>query len=157
MRETAVERLLKHHLIRRIIAAETLDWLKTPSIRVAAGTVSAATSLLEPVARRLALVSRQVSSQVSSQVSEANCKIDHLTVRLADGEAPSDVTILRSFPGVGRIVLATLLAEAQDALHQEDRHALRRLSGVARITKRSGNSKIVLMRRASQVCPRNAV
>ncbi|WP_373562082.1 transposase, partial [Sphingobium sp. IP1] len=41
------------------------------------------------------------------------------------------MTILRSLPGVGRIVLATLLAEASDALQRRDYHALRCLSGVA--------------------------
>ena len=157
VRETTVERLLKRHRIRRITAAEALERLKAPSIPVAAGTVSAATGHLEAVARRLALVNRQIS--------EANCKIDRLTARLAGGEERAegqreeqrDVTILRSLPGVGRIVLATLLAEAQDALHRRDYHALRCLSGVAPITKRSGKSKIVLMRQAAHVRLRNAV
>jgi transposase len=91
--------------------------------------------------------------------------IDRLTEQLAGGEDDAegqrekqrDVTILRSLPGVGRIVLATLLAEAQDALQRRDYHALRCLSGVAPITKRSGKSKIVLMRQAAHVRLRNAV
>jgi hypothetical protein len=41
-------------------------------------------------------------------------------------EEQRDVTILRSLPGVGRIVLATLVAEAQDALQRRNYHALRR-------------------------------
>lgn len=61
------------------------------------------------------------------------------------------MTILRSLPGVGRIVLATLLAEASDALQRRDYHALRCLSGVAPITKRSGKIRVVLMRQASHV------
>jgi transposase len=67
------------------------------------------------------------------------------------------VTILRSLPGVGRIVLATLLAEASDALQRRDYHALRCLSGVAPITKRSGKTRIVLMRQAVHVRLRNSV
>jgi len=157
VREATVERLLKRHRVRRITAAEALERLKAPSISVAAGTVSAATGHLEAVARRLALVNRQIS--------DANTKIDRLTERLAGGEEAAegqkeeqrDVTILRSLPGVGRIVLATLLAEAQDALQRRDYHALRCLSGVAPITKRSGKSKIVLMRQAAHVRLRNAV
>ena len=70
---------------------------------------------------------------------------------------PCDVTILRSLPAVGRIVLATLLAEASDALHRRDYHALRCLSGVAPITKRSGKSRIVIMRQAVHVRLRNSV
>jgi transposase len=134
-----------------------LERLKAPSVLVACGTVSAATGHLEAVARRVALVNRQIS--------EANSKIDRLTEQLAGGEDDAegqreeqrDVTILRSLPGVGRIVLATLLAEAQDALQRRDYHALRCLSGVAPITKRSGKSKIVLMRQAAHVRLRNAV
>ena len=49
-----------------------------------------------------------------------------------------DVTILRSLPGVGRIVLATLLGEAAEPLRKRDYHALRTLSGVAPVTRRSG-------------------
>ncbi|WP_265518714.1 transposase [Nitratireductor luteus] len=48
--------------------------------------------------------------------------------------------ILASLPGVGRIVLATLLAEAFDALQRRDYAALRSLAGVAPVTKRSGKS-----------------
>jgi len=52
---------------------------------------------------------------VNRQIGEANDRIDRLTERLADGEEKAegqldeqrDVTILRSLPGVGRIVLAT--------------------------------------------------
>lgn len=59
--------------------------------------------------------------------------------------------------GVGRVVLATLLAEAPDALQRRDYHALRCLSGVALITKHSGKSRIVLMRQAVHVRLRNSV
>jgi transposase len=49
------------------------------------------------------------------------------------GQSPEqrDVTILRSLPEVGRIVLATLLAEACEPLRARDYHALRSLCGVA--------------------------
>src|SRR5208282_4221598 len=58
------------------------------------------------------------------------------------------VEILASLPGVGRIVLATLLAEAWDALLRRDYAALRSLTGVAPVTKRSGKSSIVIRRQA---------
>jgi transposase len=60
-------------------------------------------------------------------------------------------------PGVGRIVLATLLAEAFEAVQRRDDQALRCLAGVAPVTKRSGKSRIVLMRQAAHVRLRNAV
>ncbi|WP_164924725.1 transposase [Sinorhizobium fredii] len=56
--------------------------------------------------------------------------------------------ILASLPGVGRVVLATLLAEAFDALQRRDDAALRSLTGVAPVTKRSGKSCIVVRRQA---------
>ncbi len=97
--------------------------------------------------------------------SGAVIKLGELVMILDDGEEIAkgqldeqrDVTILRSLPGVGRSVLATLLAEATDALRRLDYHALRCLSGVAPVTKRSGKSKIVLMRQAAHVRLRNAV
>ena len=57
--------------------------------------------------------------------------------------------ILSSLPGVGRIVLATLLAEAHDPLRRRDHQALRCLAGVAPVTKRSGKSLIVVRRLAA--------
>lgn len=68
-----------------------------------------------------------------------------------------DLVFARSLPGVGRIVLATLLAEASDALQSRDYNALQCLSGVAPITKRSGKSRIVIMRQAVHVRLRNSV
>jgi transposase len=68
-----------------------------------------------------------------------------------------DAAILASMPGNGRIVLATLLAEAWDALQRRDYHALRALCGVAPITKRSGKSRIVIRRLACHPRLRNAV
>jgi transposase len=59
-----------------------------------------------------------------------------------------DAEILASLPGVGRIVLATLLAEAFDALQRRDYAALRSLTGVAPVTKSSGKSRIVIRRQA---------
>ena len=70
---------------------------------------------------------------------------------------PCDAAILRSLPGVGTIVLATLLTEAGDPLARRDHAALRTLSGVAPVTKRSGKTCIVVMRYAAQVRLRQAV
>jgi transposase len=58
---------------------------------------------------------------------------------------------------VGRIVLATLLAEAWEALQRRDYAALRSLTGVAPVTKRSGKSLIVIRRQARHPRLANAV
>ena len=157
VREATIAKLLKRYRIRRITAGQILEKLQVTAIPVAPGTINAATGHLEAIAMRLDLVNRQIIN--------ADARIDHLTGQLAASESTDagqqneqrDVTILRSLPGVGRIVLATLLAEASDALHRRDYHALRCLSGVAPITKRSGKSRIVIMRQAVHVRLRNGV
>lgn len=149
VREATVARLLQRHRIRRFDAAGLLERLHAPALVVAQGTTAAATAHIKAVAQRLALVNRQLR--------EAHARLDRLTERLAGKGEPEpgqaaeqrDVTILASLPGVGRIVLATLLAEAFDPLQRRDYHALRCLCGVAPVTKRSGKSKIVIRRLAA--------
>jgi len=154
VRESTVAALLKRHRIRRIDAAGALGQLRAPEIAVAAGTTEAATAHIKAVAKRLALVNRQLK--------DAYRQLDRLTAAVAEA-APGqqaeqrDVTILASLPGVGRIVLATLLAEASDPLRRRDYHALRCLCGVAPVTKRSGKTKIVIRRLAAHVRLADAV
>lgn len=148
VRKATVERLLKEHRIRRIDAEEVLRTLRQPAVRVAAGTAEAASAHIRTVAVRLKLVNRQIK--------DANRMLDTLCAKLSEaGESepgqPSkqrDATILRSLPGVGRIVLATLLAEAPEPLAERDYHALRCLCGAAPVTKRSGKLCIVMRRLA---------
>jgi len=67
------------------------------------------------------------------------------------------VKILKSMPGIGRINLAVLLAEASGPLSRRDYQALRTLSGVAPVTKQSGKSRVVVRRYAAHVRLRDAV
>ena len=101
---------------------------------------------------------------VNQQIKQAHRRLDELCDKLAEGreeDAPGqkskqrDVTILRSLPGVGRIVLATLLGEAAEPLRKRDYHALRTLSGVAPVTRRE--RCVVLMRQACHLRLRTAV
>lgn len=156
LRATTLERLLKRYRIRRFDAAQVLACLQRRAIGVAPGTTEAATAHLSLLAKQLDLVNRQIA--------EANARLDRLTERLAatdDSAGPPaeqhDVTILQSSPGVGRIVLATLLAEASHPLQHRDYHALRCLAGAAPVTRRSGKSTLVLMRRAVNARLRNAL
>ncbi len=158
LRESRVTSLLKAHRIRRIEAAEVLRILRQKPLVVASGTVEAATAHITAVAARLKLVNQQIK--------QAHRRLDELADKLAEGreeDAPGqkseqrDVTILRSLPGVGRIVLATLLGEAAEPLRKRDYHALRTLSGVAPVTRRSGKRCVVLMRQACHLRLRTAV
>jgi transposase len=148
VRESTVTSLLKRHRIRRIDAGQVLATLRQPAIAVAAGTVEAATAHIKVLTKQLELVNRQIN--------EAEQQVDRLTDRLAGSEAGEpgqkveqrDVTILRSLPGVGRNVLASLLTEGTEPLQRRDYHSLRCLCGSAPVTKRSGKSKIVTRRLA---------
>jgi len=140
--------LLKAHRIRRFEAADVLRILRQKPLTVAPGTIAAASAHIRILAERLRLVNRQVK--------EANRKLDRLCRKL--GQAPEseagnrpeqrDVAILRSLPGVGRINLAALLTEASEPLKRRDYHALRLMSGVAPVTRRSGKACLVIRRLA---------
>lgn len=147
IRDTTIAKLLKRHRVRRFDAARLLSILRAPPVRVAAGTVEAASAHIATLITRIRLVNRQLK--------QAYQKLDALTARLVPTEEAEpgqtkqhDVEILASLPGVGRIILATLLAEASDALQRRDYAALRSLTGVAPVTKRSGKSCIVVRRYA---------
>jgi transposase len=162
-RETTITRVLKDNRIRRIDAARVLEVLRAQPIRVAAGTTEAAVAHISALIERLRLV--------ESQLRHAYSQLDRLTGALAVPEANSngaetvpgqaieqrDAVILNSLPGVGRITLAALLAEAWDALQRRDYPALRALCGVAPVTKRSGKSRVVVRRHACHPRLGNAV
>lgn len=156
IREATIARLLKRHRIRRFDAAHVLAALRKPPLEVAAGTTEAASAHIDMLVARIRLVNRQLK--------QAHHQLDALTARLITAEEAEpgqtkqhDVEILASLPGVGRIVLATLLAEAFDALQRRDYAALRSLTGVAPVTKRSGKSCIVVRRQACHDRLANAV
>jgi transposase len=151
VREQTVAKLLTSARIQRFNAAEALSVLREKPLTVAPGTTEAAQAHITTIVERLRLVNRQLK--------EAYRRLDRLTDSIA-GEAPEpgqkceqrDVAVLRSLPGVGRIVLATLLAEASQPLAARDYHALRALTGIAPVTRNSGKTSgarsNVRMRRA---------
>ena len=101
---------------------------------------------------------------VNRELRDAEHKLDEMCSAIGRTEMASeersvhrDVAILRSLPGIGRINLATLLSKASGPLSRRDYQALRTLSGVAPVTKRSGKSHLVVMRYASHVRLRNTV
>lgn len=153
VREQTIARLLKQHRIRRTSAPDLLECLRAPAIVVAPGTTEAATAHINSLIRRLAVVNHELRA--------TRTKLDRMIERLAapesneaeggePGQQPEqrDVAILASSPGAGRITIATLLAEAWDALQRRDYHALRCLCGVAPVTRQSGKTKIVVRRLA---------
>jgi transposase len=154
LRRTTLARLLKQHRIRKISAETALDILRAPALTVAAGVTEAAVLHLRSLVTRLRLANREFR--------QADRKLDDLCAALVQTEAPSetarsDAAILASLPGVGKTILATLLTEAPGPLTGRDHKALRTLSGVAPVTKRSGKSCVVVMRHAAHARLRKAV
>jgi transposase len=154
LRETTLARLLKQHRIRKISAETALGILRAPALTVAAGATEAAVLHLCSLIARLRLANREFR--------QADRKLDDLCAALTQTgtpseTAPSDAAILASLPGVGKTTLAILLTEASGPLTGRDDKALRTLSGVAPVTKRSGKSSVVVMCHAAHVRSREAV
>ncbi len=156
VRRSSVERMLKQYRIRRIDVEGVFRILQQPAIKVADGVVEAASIHMRSLIARLQVVNRELN--------DAERKLDELCSAIGEAAAASqectenhDVAILRSLPGIGRINLATLLAEASGPISRRDYQALRTLSGVAPVTKRSGKSHVVVMRYAAHVRLRNTV
>ncbi|NIP72482.1 MAG: IS110 family transposase [Gammaproteobacteria bacterium] len=63
-------------------------------------------------------------------------------------DQPSDVDIVLSVPGIGLHVAACLFSEAGRYLLARDRPGFRNLCGTGPITKSSGKTRLVMMRRA---------
>jgi hypothetical protein len=156
LRKSTVEQLLKQYRIRRVDADTVLRILREPALKVPEGVAAAARVHIRSLSVRLRVVNRELGN--------AERKLDEFCAEIgetgpASGESIErrDVAILKSLPGIGRINLATLLAEASGPLSRRDYQGLRTLSGIAPVTRRSGKSHIVLLRYAAHVRLRRAV
>lgn len=140
--------LLRQYGVRRLKPKQVLEVLNRPTLPVAPATVEGAAAHVRLLVQQLRLVHEQ----------RRNCakQMDKLLKELGALEAggnaePSsytDVAILSSLPGVGTLVLASLLSYASEVIRLRDLRALRALGGVAPVTKKSGKSGYVSMRRA---------
>jgi transposase len=155
LRATTLARLLQRHRIRRVDAERTLGILRQPAIKVADGVTEAAVLHLRSLIARLRLANREFH-QAERKLEELCTSLSE-TASAAKGGGLPDAAILSSLPGVGTVTLATLLTEAAGPIRRRDYMALRTLSGVAPVTKRSGKSCLVVMRYAAQIRLRNAV
>lgn len=140
-------RLLRRHRIRRFSVAELRAVLSVPLLPVAPGVREAAASA---IAIELPVIKALVAQQkVCGREIEA--LLQTMAQPLAESQEQCehrDVTILRSLPGAGRVVVATMLAEAPEALSRRDYRALRAHAGIAPFTHQSGKRASVVMRRA---------
>jgi transposase len=152
-----IEGVLKRHRIRRLTPEEVMAALRVPALKLAPGSAEAASEhalLLLPLLRLIRKQRLNIATRIETlldELTEADPETnDH------GPERPTDVAVLRSLPGVGRVVAATLLAEASQAIADRDYQALRSYAGVAPVTRQSGNKRIVVMRRGCNNRLRNA-
>jgi len=149
----AVARLLAEHRIRRVTADEIVAQLRTPPLFVAPGTVAAVAehiSLLVPRLELLRAQRRHCAGRIERVLKD-------LEMPAEGQEGHRDATIFRSLPGAGRVVVATMLAEASRPLADRDYHALRAQGGVAPVTRQSGKRHAVHMRHACNPRVRQAL
>jgi transposase len=146
---TAVRTLLRTHRIRRWTAEQVVETLHTPSFSTMPGVLEAARVQIDLLIERL----RMIASQRRRCGTQSERLLDQLRTRETGTGEPAehrDIEILESLPGVGRMVTATMLAEAARPLAERDYPTLRACVGTAPVTERSGNRRrpFVKMRRA---------
>jgi len=147
-----VAAVLKVYRLRRLTVETIRETLQSLPVHVAPGTVEAASAHIALLLPRLRLLHDQ-RLKVARQ-------IEALLEELGREEMPGehrDVTILRSLPGVGRVVAATVLAEAAQPLAERDYQTLRAQGGVAPVTRQSGKTISVSMRYGCNPRLRNAL
>jgi transposase len=143
--------LLRRRRIRRFSAEQLHQVLQHP-LALAAGVEQALAEQVILLLPRLRLLQQQQADIVR--------RTERLLKEMAKEEnfpEHRSVEILRSIPGVGRVFTATVLSEATTPLQDRDYHALRILAGAAPVTRQSGKTKLVSMRRACNERLRNAV
>lgn len=146
-------KILRRHRIRRIGAEDVRDALRVEPLHIAPGAAEAARAHIALLLPRL----RIAHEQRKSCAKQLRGLLEQYATEEEDEQGGiSDVAILRSLPGVGPGVCSTLFAEAASLLASRDRAALRALSGLAPVTKRSGKSRVVVMRYGCNTRLRNA-
>lgn len=147
LRRSRLAACLTAHRIRRLTADDVHAALAAPTITVSPGTIAAASAHVALLLPRL----RLVHAQRRTCADALTTLLETLSETPDDdptASTPSDVQIIRSLPGVGLKTVATLLAEAADAISTRNLAALRAHAGIAPVTRSSGTRRVVVMRQA---------
>ncbi len=141
LRRSSIEQLLHRYRIHKWTVDQVRTELQTPPLSVAAGVTEATSTHVALLLPRMELLMAQrklCAKAVQTALDER--------VSAEEGREHRDVEILLSQPGIGRVVAATMLAEASQPLTQRNYHALRILGGVAPVTRQSGKRSAVRRR-----------
>jgi transposase len=151
-----LKQLLSKHRIRRWTAEQLQDVLVTPPLPLAAGSADAISEhalLLLPPLRLLYRQRQDIRDRIETW-------LDGMVAPGREGsefQEHRDVGLLLSLPGVGCLIAANLFTEGSDPLAQRDYFALRAHSGIAPVTKQSGKTKQIMMRRGCRERLRKAL
>lgn len=136
--------ILRRNRIRSVTAEEAKEALAAAPLHVAPGVLEACRKHIGLLLPRLRLVATQ-KLQVEREIETL---LEELTTPEEGKTEHRDALLLQSLPGVGKLVCATMLAEAWEPLAARDYTTLRGLCGAAPVTKRSGKQLNVFMRTA---------
>lgn len=135
--------ILKEHRIRRHDPKAVLSSLRATPLPVAAGVAQACATqirILLPLLRTAESQRRECTKSMTALLQEFQKQGTQ-----TEGNEPQspeqthhDAAILLSLPGIGVHNGAVMLTEASSALQQRDYQALRRLAGVAPVSRRTG-------------------
>jgi transposase len=175
LRRKTLQAMLASYRVRRVTPDDVLDVLAQPALPVAPGTIDAVTSHIQLLLPRVRLVNDQrgrcqreldhVLAELSAQTvppppsRDAGAGGDATVAGPTEaGAGPSDISILRSLPGVGVFVTSTFVADANPLLKARDYQGLRAVTGAAPIRRQTGKNKrgTVSMRYACSLRLRNA-
>jgi transposase len=128
---------LRAHRIRRLTVDDVLATLQQPRLTGAPGVADAVALRIASLVPQLVLVHEQRTA-AERRIEQALDTLAAAPATEAESREHRDVEILRSLPGVGRMVAATMLTEATAAVAARDYGMLRTHGGTAPVTKRSG-------------------
>ncbi len=134
--------LLKRYRIRRLTPEQVRETLGTEPLHVAPGVVDACRRHVLLLVPRLRLVHEQ-KAEVEREIEVL---LDEFSTPTPGKAEHRDALLLQSLPGLGKLVCATMLAEAWEPLERQDYTTLRALCGIAPVTKQSGKQRTVHIR-----------
>lgn len=154
-----VRDVLKQHRVRSVKEREVVDLLRRDPPLPVAATAQAACDHIATLIPMLHVVHAQ-RAVVQKRLGKL---LEELQDEGSSDDDPGDAAIVMSFPGVAKIVGSILLGETFKPIRERDLKALRTVSGVAPVTRRSGQPRGVrsmsrpTMRRACNPRVRTAV
>lgn len=143
--ERRVQDVLRRHRIRRLSASQVHAAWQSACLGTPAGVVTAVGAHVSVLIAQLRLLHQQRRQAADELERCLNACQDVFKSR---SDQPSDVEIALSQPGIGIRIAACLFGEAGRALRQRNLGAFRAQSGISPVTKRSGKTTLIVMRRS---------